>query len=140
MTACDNIQKIAAGDGVKSKINHFGLFTWKLLRVLRICFALIQHQCKMTQYNNVNVKLFNSHFKKLNSETKNGFKVTLNLSSDMISGSNDMANFSHNILLFDRQFSRLCKAFARNSTVNIKLSKSPISEIVQSGGLEHWTY
>ena len=88
----------------------------------------------------MNVKLFNSHFNKLNSETKNGFKVTLNLSSDMISGSNDMANFSHNILLFDRQFSRLWKAFACNLTVNIKISKTPISEIVQSGGLEHWTY
>ena len=52
----------------------------------------------------------------------------------MIGDSNDETNFSHRLLLNDRQVSKLCKAFANNSSTNIKLSKIQLSKIVQSGG------
>ena len=38
------------------------------------------------------------------------------------------------MILTDRPVSRLCKAFANNSAANIKLSKTSLSKIVQSGG------
>ena len=50
----------------------------------------------MTQYNTLNVKLFNSHLK---SETKNGTEVTLKLSSNVIGDSIDYNNFPHKLLI-----------------------------------------
>ena len=47
----------------------------------------------MTQYNILNVKLFNSQLNKLKSGIKNGTEVTLNLPSNLIGNSNDEANF-----------------------------------------------
>ena len=46
----------------------------------------------------------------------------------------DETNFPHNLLLTDRQVPSLRKAFANKSSNNIKLSKTPRSEIIQSGG------
>ena len=40
----------------------------------------------------------------------------------------------HKLLLTDRQVSRLRKAFANNSSANIKLSKTQLVKIVKSGG------
>ena len=88
----------------------------------------------MTHYNNVNVKLSNSQLNKLKSATKSEIKVTLNLSSKMIGDSNDETNFPHKFLLTDRQVSKFCKAFPNNSSANIKLLKTQLSIIVQSGG------
>ena len=48
--------------------------------------------------------------------------------------SNDETNCRYKLLLTDRQVLRLCKAFANNSAANIKLSKTQLSKIVQSGG------
>ena len=42
-------------------------------------------------------------------------------------------NFPHK-LLTNRQVSNLRKAFANNSTANIKLSKTQLSRMIQSGG------
>ena len=42
----------------------------------------------MTQYNNLNVKLFNSKLNKLKSAIKNDTEVTLTLSSSMFGESN----------------------------------------------------
>ena len=53
----------------------------------------------MTQYNTLNIKLFDFQLNKLKSGIKNGSKVILNLSSNMIGDSNDEANFLHNLLL-----------------------------------------
>ena len=47
----------------------------------------------MTQYNTLNVKLFNSQPNKLKSAIKNGTEVTPNLSSNLIRNSNDKTNF-----------------------------------------------
>ena len=76
-------------------------------------------QYKMTQYNTLNVKLSNSQLNKLKSAIKNESEVALRLSSNMI-GDNE-ANFPHQLLLTNTQVSNLCKAFANNSSADIKL-------------------
>ena len=58
----------------------------------------------MTQYNSLNVKLSNSQFNKLKSETKNETEVVLRLSSNIIGDSNDETNFPHKLLLTDDKF------------------------------------
>ena len=88
----------------------------------------------MTQYNSLNVKLSNSQINKFKSVIKNENEVILRLSSNMIGDSNDKANFQHELLLTDRQVSSIRKAFANNSSINIKLSKTQLSKIIQSGG------
>ena len=40
-------------------------------------------------------------------------------------------NFPHKLLLTNRQVSNLRKAFANNSSADIKLSKSQISKMIQ---------
>ena len=52
----------------------------------------------------------------------------------MIGDSNDRTNVPHDLLLTDRQVSRFHKAFANNESANLKLSKTQLSKIVQSGG------
>ena len=42
----------------------------------------------------------------------------------MTGNSDDETNFSHKLLLTNRQVENLSKAFANNSSVNIKLSKT----------------
>ena len=71
---------------------------------------------------------------KLKSGIKNGTEVTLKISSNVVGYSNDKSNFPHKLLLTDTQVSKLLKAFANGSSANIKLSKTPLHKIVQSGG------
>ena len=47
--------------------------------------------------------------------------------------SNDEHNFPHRLLITNGEVSRLCKAFANNSPANIKLSKTQLHKIQQSG-------
>ena len=77
----------------------------------------------MTQYKTLNVKLSCSQLQ-LKSGIKNGTEVTLNLSSNFTRKFNNETNFSHQILLTDTQVLKICKAFANNSSANIKLSKT----------------
>ena len=86
----------------------------------------------MTQYNILNVKLSNSQLNKLKSAIKNETEVVLRLSSNMI-GVNG-TNFPHKLLLTNRQVSNNRKAFANNSSTDIKLSKTQLSKMIQSGG------
>ena len=88
----------------------------------------------MTQNNSFNVKLSNSPLSKLNSAIKNETDVVLRLSSNMIGNSDDNTNFTHKLLLTHRQVSGLRKAFAKNTSTDIKLSKTQLSKIVQSEG------
>ena len=76
----------------------------------------------------------NSQRNKLKSAIKNGTEVTLNLSLNITDDSNDEYNFPHKLSLINTQVSRLCKAFANNSSANTKLSKTQLHKIVQSGG------
>ena len=86
----------------------------------------------MTQYNSLNVKLSNSQLNKLKSAIKNETEVVLRLSSNMIG--NNETNFPHELLLTDRQVSTIRKAFANNSSADIKLSKTQLPKMIQSGG------
>ena len=63
--------------------------------------------------------------------------MTLKILSNFIGDSNDENNFPHKLLLNDTQVSRLRKAFANNSSANIKLSKDQLHKIGQSGGFLH---
>ena len=53
----------------------------------------------------------------------------------MISNSNDNTNFPHELLLTNRQVANIRKAFANHSSINIKLSKTQLSKMIQSGEL-----
>ena len=80
----------------------------------------------MTQYKSLNVELSNSQLNKLKSAIKNETEVVLRLSSNMIGDSNDKTNFSHELLLIDRQVANLRKAFANHLSTGIKLSKTQL--------------
>ena len=88
----------------------------------------------MTQYNSLNVKLLNSQLNKLKSSIKNETDVVLRISSKMVGDSNDNTNFPHELLLTNRQVANIRKAFANHSSINIKLSKTELSKMIQSGG------
>ena len=88
----------------------------------------------MTQYNSLNVKLSNSQLSKLKSAIKNENDVVLRMSSNMVGNSNDNTNFPHELLLTNRQVENIRKAFANHLSTDIKLSKTQLSKMIQSGG------
>ena len=51
----------------------------------------------------------------------------------MIGNSYDNINFPHKSLLTNTQVANLCKAFAKHTSAGIKLSKSQLSKMIQSG-------
>ena len=87
----------------------------------------------MTQHKSLNVKLSNSKLNKSKPAIKNKPEVVLRLSSNMIGDTDDKINFPHELLLTDRQVANLHKTFANNLTANIKLSKTQLSKMIQSG-------
>ena len=89
---------------------------------------------KMTQYNSLNVKLSNSQLSNLKSSIKNETDVVLRISSNMVSNSKNNTNFPHELLLTNRQVANISKAFAKNTSTDIKLSKTQLSKMIQSGG------
>ena len=52
----------------------------------------------------------------------------------MVGDSNDNTNFPHELLLTNRQVANIRKAFANHSSIDIKLSKTQLSKMIQSGG------
>ena len=60
--------------------------------------------------------------------------VILRLSSNMNGNSDDETNFPNKLLLTNRQVANLCKAFANYLSTDIKLSKTQLSKMIQSGG------
>ena len=80
------------------------------------------YQCKMTQYNNLNVKLSNSHLNKLKSVIQTKTEVVLRLSLNMIG--DDETNFPYKLLLTNGQVANLRKAFENKLSTDIKLSKT----------------
>ena len=77
----------------------------------------------MTQYNSLNVKLSNSQLNKL--------KLVY---YKLIGNSDDETNFPLKLLLTNRQVANLRKAFANYLSIGIKLSKTQLSKMIQSGG------
>ena len=88
----------------------------------------------MTQNNTLNVKLSNSQLNNIKSGIKNGTELTLNLASNLIGDSNGETHLPHKLLLTNTQVSRLHKEFSNDSSANIKLSKTQLHKIGQSGG------
>ena len=70
-----------------------------------------------------------SQLNKFKSGIKNGTEVTFKISSNVVGDSNDENNFPHKLLLTNTQVSNLSKAFANNSTANIKLSKTQLHKL-----------
>ena len=87
----------------------------------------------MTQYNNLNVKLSISQLNKLNFAVKNKTEVLLRLSSNMVGNLGDENSFLHKLLLINRQVANVHKVFANKSSTNIKLSKTQLFKMIQSG-------
>ena len=75
----------------------------------------------------------NSQLNKSKSEIKNRTEVTLKTSSNVVGDSNDENIFPHKLLLTNTQISKLCKAFTNGSSANIKLLKTQLHKIGQSG-------
>ena len=88
----------------------------------------------MIQYSTLNEKLHNSQLNKLKSGTRNGTEVTLNFPSTMVGNFNGETYFLHRLLLTNRHVLRLSKDFVNSSSANIKLSKTQLYKIGQSGG------
>ena len=88
----------------------------------------------MTQYNTLNVKLSNPQLNKLKLGIKNRIEVTLKVSSNVFGDSNDENIFPHKLLLTNTQVLKLCKPFGNNSSANVKLSKTQLHKVEQSGG------
>ena len=78
----------------------------------------------MSQYNILSVKLSNFEINKLKSGIENNTEVTF----ENVGDSNDENNFPHKLLLTNTQVSRLRKAFANNSSANIKLLKTQLNK------------
>ena len=85
----------------------------------------------MTQYNSLNVKLSNSQLNKFKSAIKNETEVVLRLSSNIIG--DNKTDFSHKLLLTNRQVSNLRKTFANHLSADMKLSKTQLSKMIQLG-------
>ena len=51
---------------------------------------------------------------------------------------NDETNFHHKSLLTNRQVANLRKGFPNKSSTDIKLSKTHLSKMIQSGGFFSW--
>ena len=52
----------------------------------------------------------------------------------MVGNSNHNTNFPHELLLTNRQVENIRKAFANHLSTDIKLSKTQLSKMIQSGG------
>ena len=68
----------------------------------------------------------NLRMNKLKSGINNCTEVTSSISSNVVGGSNDKNNFLQKLLFNNSQVSKLRKAFANNSSANIKLSKTQL--------------
>ena len=87
----------------------------------------------MTQCNSLDVNPSNPQLNKLKSAIRNEANVVSRLSPNMIGNSDDEINFPHRLLLTNRQVANLGQTFPNNSPVNIKLSKTKLSNMVQLG-------
>ena len=83
----------------------------------------------MVEYSKVNVKLSDTQLKKLKNAVKNKTGTTLRISLKMFNGN----NLPHELLLTTRQKTKLRNALNNNMSTDLKLSKAPISKIIQSG-------
>ena len=84
----------------------------------------------MVEYSKVNVQLSDTQLKRLKTAVENKTGTTLRMNVKVFNG-NDLP---HELLLTTRQKTNLRNSFNNNISTNLKLSKAPISKIIQSGG------
>ena len=84
----------------------------------------------MVECNRVNAKLSDSQLNKLKRDVKNKQETTLRLNARMLSAN----NLPHELLLTTRQTTKLRNAIENKMSTDIKLSKTQIFKIIQSGG------
>ena len=83
----------------------------------------------MVKNNKVNVKLSESQLNKLKSAVKDQIEVSLRMNIRMFNES----SLPHEVLLTTRQTTKLRNTIENNMSTDIKLSKTQISNIIQSG-------
>ena len=83
----------------------------------------------MVEYTEVNVKLSDSQIKKLKDSVKDNTGTTLRISLKLFNGN----NLPHELLLTTRQKTKIRNAFNNNTSTDLKLSKTQINKIIQSG-------
>ena len=83
----------------------------------------------MVEYSKVNVKLSDTQLKKLKNAIKNKTWTTLRINLKSFYGN----NLPHELLLTARLKTKVRNAFNNNMTTDLKLSKTQISKIIQSG-------
>ena len=84
----------------------------------------------MVKYTKVNIRLSNSQLKKLKDAVSNDTGTTLRINFKKFNGD----NLPHELLLTTRQKTKIRNVFNNNTSTNIKLSKTQINKIIQSGG------
>ena len=83
----------------------------------------------MAEYSQANAKLSKTKLKKLKTAVRNKTGMTLRMSLKMFDG-NDIP---HELLLTTKRM-KLRNAFNNNVSTDLKLSKTQISKVIQSGG------
>ena len=84
----------------------------------------------MVEYAKVNVRLSDSHLKKIKDAVSNNAGTTLRMSLKMFNGN----NLPLEILLTRRQKTKTRNVFNNDTSTDIKFSKAQINKIIQSGG------
>ena len=59
----------------------------------------------------------------------------MKISSNIVDDSNNENNSAHKLSLTNAQVTKFCKCFANGLSANIKLSKTQLNKIEQSGGI-----
>ena len=80
----------------------------------------------MVEYNKVNVKFTDKQLKNTETAVKNKTRTTLRISLEMLNG--------NDLITDNKTKTKLRNAFNDNMPTNIKLLKTHISKIIQSGG------
>ena len=84
----------------------------------------------MVEYSKVNVRLSDTQLKQLKDAVKDNTGATLRMNLRMIHGN----NLPHELLLTERQKTKLRNTFNNNMSTYTKLSKAQITKIIQSRG------
>ena len=84
----------------------------------------------MANYQEERVKLTNTQLHKLKSAAKNNTETILKVKKKNF----EDEELLHEFFLTTRQTTKIINSFANNMSTDIKLSKTQISRIIQSGG------
>ena len=84
----------------------------------------------MVEYSTVNIKLSDTQLKRLKDTVKDNTGATLRVNLRMINGN----KLPHELLMTERQKTKLKNAFNNNMSTDINLCKAQITKIIQSGG------